>query len=172
MTDIEFVKGILISPDGKEHPFGIHSYDKEYKNNDENDHDAAFKNDILQEPWFKELQHTLGFEYIDDTVHRQAITMAAKGIITLINASDTTLQGEEYNVYCIHIPKTLTKNQEEVLKNNYTGMKELLERKHAYFEANSYNEDGSYFWEDFVYDLDDFYDRINLNKIEQKGKGR
>lgn len=47
MTDIEFVKGILITPDGEEHPFGIHSYADEDKDKDENHHDSAFKNDIL-----------------------------------------------------------------------------------------------------------------------------
>lgn len=41
MTDIEFVKGILITPDGEEHPFGIHSYVDEDK--DENYHDSALK---------------------------------------------------------------------------------------------------------------------------------
>ena len=170
MTDIEFVKGILITPDGEEHPFGIHSYADEDKDKDENYHDSAFKNDILSKSWFQKLEQELGFQYTDDTIHRQAMLLASKGIITLINASDTNSSGEEYNVYCIHTPQQLTQNQRKKLEDNYEGMKELLERKHAYFEANAYKEDESYLWQDFVYDLDEFYDRMNLNRVELKEK--
>lgn len=172
MVDIEFVKGMLITPDGEEHPFGIHSYDDKDKNKDENCHDTAFKNDILPKTWFKRLEEELGFQYTSDTVHRQAMIMAAKGVIILINGSDTNSHGEEYNVYCIHTPETITLKQKEKLEDSYAEMKDLLERKHAYFEANAYKEDESYLWQDFVYDLDEFYDRMNLNKIESKGKKR
>lgn len=110
MTDIEFVKGILITPDGEEHPFGIHSYVDEDK--DENYHDSAFKNDILSKSWFQQLEQELGFQYTDDTIHRQAMLLASKGIITLINVSDTNSSGEEYNVYCIHTPQQLTQIKE------------------------------------------------------------
>ena len=30
----------------------------------------------------------------------------------------------------------------------------------------------NYIWNDFVYNLDEFYDRMNLNREEYKGKGR
>lgn len=170
MNDIEFVKGILITPDGKLHPFGIHSYDSLDNTNDDNYHDTAFKNDILPKSWFKDLEKKLAFKYTNDTIHRQAMMMASKGVIILINASSTNAQGEEYNVYCIHTPENLTLEQTQLLENDYGKMKELLERKNAYFEANAYKEDESYLWQDYVYDLDEFYGRMNLNKIESKGK--
>lgn len=168
MTNIEFVKGILITPNGEEHPFGIHSYTDEDK--EENSHDIAFKNNILSAPWFQNLEKELNFQYTDDTIHRQVMLLASKGIITLINASDTKSSGEEYNVYCIHAPQYLTQNQRKKLEDDYEGIKELVERKHAYFEATAYKEDESYLWQDFVYDLDEFYDRMNLNKTELQEK--
>ena len=51
-------------------------------------------------------------------------------------------------------------------------IKEVIERKNAYFEADGFDENENYIWNDFVYNLDEFYDRMNLNREEYKGKGR
>lgn len=171
MKNIEFVKGILITPDGQKHPFGKQSYESVKNPKKENYHDSAFNNEILPQPWFQKLQEELGFEYTTDTLHRQSMTMAAKGIIVMLNGSNPNQYGE-YNVYCIHTPKKLSSAQKEVLENDYLSFKEVIERKNAYFEADGFDENENYIWNDFVYNLDEFYDRMNLNREEYKGKGR
>ncbi len=171
MKNIEHVKGILITPNGEKYSFGKHSYESVAKRTDENYHDSAFNNEILPQPWFKKLQEELEFEYTSDTIHRQLITMASKGIIVLLNGSSTSQQGE-YNVYYIHTPKTLFPAQKEVFEKDYLSFKELIERKNAYFEAAVVDENENYVWNDFIYNLDEFYDRMNLNREAYQWKGR
>lgn len=171
MESIEFVKGMLITPDGTKHPFGKHSYEPVANLTDENYHDLAFDAEILPQPWFRQLQQVLGFEYTNDTIHRQASKMAGKGILVLLNSSIANQEGE-YNVFCIHSPQTLSDEQKQVLENAYPAFKEMLERKKAYFEADAYDESGNYFWRDFVYSVDDFYDRMSLNRENRKQNGR
>lgn len=168
MKELEFVKGILITPDGIIHTFGTHSYNKEDRMDEDKCHDAAFKQDILPTPWFQQLQAELGFQYDGDTIHRHVMKMASKGIISLINASDTNQKGEEFNVYCIHTPQTLTDAQTQLLEAEYDTLKELLQRKKAYFEAVGYDPEENYIWQGFVFDLDDFYDRMNINTTVHK----
>lgn len=171
MKNIEFVKGILITSDGQKHPFGKHSYEPTAKLTDENYHDPAFNDEILPQPWFQQLQKELGFEYTNDTIHRQSAILASKGIIVMLNGSGTNQQGE-YNAYCIHIPENLSSAQKEVLENDYSSFKEVIERKNAYFEADGFDKNANYLWNNLIYDLDEFYDRMGLNREEYKGKGR
>ena len=89
----------------------------------------------------------------------------------MLNGSNPNQYGE-YNVYYIHTPKKLSSAQKEVLENDYLSFKEVIERKNAYFEADGFDENENYIWNDFVYNLDEFYDRMNLNREEYKGKGR
>lgn len=171
MDKIEFVKGLLITPNGEKHAFGTHVYEKVDKRTNKNYHDSAFVNEVLPTPWFQELMGELGIKYdTNKTIHSQWLTFAAKGIIALINASDLNSIGEEYNVYCIHAPQTLTENQREILENDYEKMKDLLERKHAYFEGVAYDKNEDYVF--FVYGLDEFYDEMNLRKTKGHGKSR
>ena len=75
-------------------------------------------------------------------------------------------------MYCIYTPKTLTENQQLLLEENYQGIKELINRKKAYFEATAFDEECEYVWTDLVYNLDDFYNRMNLKTPEKNFKSR
>ena len=71
------VKGILIDKDGLEHPFGIHKNSKVNDLGEDNYHDSSFAKDILPTEWFK----SLNYNYTEETIHKQAINLAALGII-------------------------------------------------------------------------------------------
>ncbi len=57
--DLENVLGIVISKDGKMHPFGEVKLAEVTELSDENFHDSAFKNDILPSLWFQNLESNL-----------------------------------------------------------------------------------------------------------------
>ena len=173
MLDIEHVKGILIAPDGKQKSFGALLYGTTEDLTEDNYHDVSFNKEILPTTWFQKLQQELNFNYNkEDTIHRQVMVMASKGIITILNCSSITSSQGEYNAYCLHCPEQLTTNQKELLENSYTELKTLIEEKDAYFEATGYDTNEDYIWDDFVYDLDDFYDRMNLCKVEERKRGK
>lgn len=171
--NIEDKKGIVIAPSGDFLEFGTLSYGNVSSLTDDNYHDTALKKDVIETSWFKELEKELNFEYNpNETIYKQNALLSAKGIITILNGSTTTPQGDEYNVYCIYTPKTLTENQQVLLEENYQDIKELIKRKEAYFEATAFDEDCEYVWNDFVYSIDDFYNRMNLKKPENNFKTR
>lgn len=167
--DIENTKGVIIAPNGEFLEFGTISYAKVADLTEENYHDTALKKDVLETAWFKNLERELGFTYNkDETIYKQNALLSAKGFVIILNGSTRTVKGEEYNVYCIYTPEIITPKQQLLLEENYQNLKELINRKEGYFEATAFDEDSEYVWSDFVYDLDDFYTRMNLDK--QKGE--
>ncbi len=171
MLDIEHKKGILITPDGSIHPFGIQKYGRVEELIDENYHDTAFIMDIANKPWFYALQKELGFVYnVKDTFHRQIEELAQKGIITILNGSTQTTSQLEYNLFCIHTPEELTDNQVQTLEDAYEELKEVTERKSAYVESMAYTKEKNHAWSTYVYGLDEFYDTMHLAKGRKKNK--
>lgn len=166
MLDLENVKGILISPKGEYRSFGVYKKASIDEMIDENYHDSAFKNDILNTPWFKELEEELGFVYDEYNIHRQSIKLASKGIVVMLNGSTYNPDSTEYNLYTIQVPQVITQQQEQILSENYIYLKQLIEKTGAYFEGNAYDREENYLWNDIVYDIDTFYDLMNIEKTK------
>lgn len=168
MLEIEQAKGLLMTPDGQIHPFGVHTYESTDKWTHDNMHDSAFQKEVRYAPWFIETQEKLGFQYPEDTIFRQAMKMAGKGIVTVLNACESTVQGEEYNVFAYYLPETLSEPQREQFEQHYQELKEMIERKHAYIEFSAFNENGNYAWDRAIYSLDEFYEKNGYKKETKK----
>lgn len=170
MLEIEKSMGLLMTPDGEIHPFGIQIYGAVDTWSHDNMHDSAFQKEIRFAPWFIETQKELGFQYSDDTIFRQAMKMAGKGIITVLNACDLNIQGEEYNAFAYYLPETLSDPQSQQFEQHYQELKEMIERKHAYTEFYAFDEDGKSAWKTSVFSLDEFYETMDLKKGTHKVK--
>lgn len=103
------VKGILIDKDGVEHPFGIHKKSKVNDLGEDNYHDSSFTKDILPTEWFK----SLNYNYTEENIHKQAINLAALGIVFLENGCSITPRDEDYLIYTIMAPKNMTEKQKK-----------------------------------------------------------
>ena len=167
---IENAKGLLLTPDGTIHPFGELKYATVSELEGQNEHDSAFLRDIATKPWFQQLEQELGFKYKLDNkinIHRQTPLMSGKGIVIILNDSSLTAQDEEYNWYTFQFPETITQAQQEVLENSYQALKQLIEKKHSYVDGMAYDTNGNDAWSNVnfnVDNLDEIYDRMNLNK--------
>ena len=161
------VKGILIDKDGVEHPFGIHKKSKVNDLGEDNYHDSSFAKDILPTEWFK----SLNYNYTEETIHKQAINLAALGIIFLENGCSITQRDEEYLIYTIMAPKNMTEKQKKKMEESYEYLNNLINSENAYFEGMAYLENTDYAWPDFTYTLDEFYDNMGIEKkINNQGK--
>lgn len=163
MLDIESVNGILIAPNGTFKSFGIHSDESVRKLTAINFHDSSFKMQIANDVWFKKLQKDLNFKYTNDTIHRQAMDWASKGVMTMIHAG---VKGME--AYCVLSPAQISKEQKELLEKNYVNLKNQIIKNNAYFETYVFSSDeecvctGPLYGEDSFYDL--FEDSTKKNK--------
>ena len=174
---IEHAKGVLIEPNGTLHFFGEQRYESAFEITDENDHESSFNATIADEAWFQELTEKSGFRYQKTgdgsaiNIHRQTPIWAGNGIIVILNDSHLTAKGDEYNFFTFQLPTQLSPEQQEVLEASYTGLKEMIERKHSYVDGMAYDQNGNDAWNDVnfnVDNIDEIYDRMNLNKTQGK----
>lgn len=159
MLDIERVNGILVSPDGSYRSFGIHSDAPTSEMTDINFHDSAFKIELSKDPWFQKMKRDFNINYTDDTIHRQGMNWASKGIILMIHAG--AKPGE---AYCVLSPSRMSSSQKTLFENNYLNLQSQISKNETYFEAYIFDENGNYENNGMIYGLDSFYDRMGLNK--------
>lgn len=159
MLDIERVNGILVSPDGSYRSFGIYSDAPASEMTDINFHDSAFKMELSKDPWFQEVKRNFNINYTDDTIHRQGMNWASKGIILMIHAGEKP--GE---AYCVLSPSRMSSSQKTLFENNYLNLQSQISKNETYFEAYIFDENGNYENNGMIYGLDSFYDRMGLNK--------
>ena len=76
------------------------------------------------------------FKYTNDTIHRQAMDWASKGVMTMIHAG---VKGME--AYCVLSPAQISKEQKELLEKNYVNLKNQIIKNNAYFETYVFSAD-------------------------------
>ena len=167
MLNIESVNGIVIAPNGTYKSFGVHSDEDIHLLTDINFHDSSFKMQLADDKWFKKLQRDLHFQYTNDTVHRQAMGWASKGIMTMIHAGVKDMEA-----YCVLAPVQVSNAQKKLLEKNYTNLKEQILRNDAYFETYVFNRDGGFASNGPLYGEDAFYDMLGVQIEKQNSKHR
>lgn len=163
MLDIESVNGILIAPNGTFKSFGVHSDESVQKLTAINFHDSSFKMQVANDRWFKQLQKDLNIKYTNDTIHRQAMGWASKGVMTMIHAG---VKGME--AYCVLSPEHISNEQKELLSRNYSNLKNQIVKNDAYFETYIFNENGNYTCNSPLYGEDSFYDLLGVSILNNK----
>ena len=158
--ELDKVKGILIDKDGIEHPFGIQENAHVSELTEDNYHDSAFIKDILPTEWFK----SLNYNYTDESIHKQAMTLAGLGIIFLENGCSLMPNDKEYSFYAIISPNKLTEKQRKKLEDSYEKLNTLITGQNAYFDGMAYLENADFAWPDSAYSLDEFYDNMGIEK--------
>lgn len=168
--DLKNVKGIVITPEGDCHSFGKQKYATVEELGDENYHDTAFAAEIAKSDWFQSFIKMSNSNYTGDNIYRESMALAGLGLVFLFNASSLTARNTEYHSYFIQCPNEPTENQKNVLQDNYEQLAGLVESESAYFEGTAFTEEGDYAWQDFVVDIDSFYEKLEIPKT--KGKAR
>lgn len=177
LLEIEHAKGVLIEPNGSMHFFGKQRYELASEISDENDHENSFNATIVDEEWFQSLIEQAKISYKKKNngssvnIYKFTPLLAGNGIVVILNGSALTARNEEYNLYMFEFPSQLSPEQQEILESNYTGLKEMLERKHSYVDGMAYDKQGNDAWQVTgfnVDNLDEIYDRLNLNKAQGK----
>lgn len=163
--NIEDVKGILIDRDGGLHPFGKNVMAHVKDMSDDNFHESSFKKDVLPTSWFK----GLNYDYNGENIFTLIDDLSMIGIVGVLNCSSLTANGEEFISYAITTPSELSSEQKKVFSDNYEHLKELLDGEDRYFEAEGHDKLGNYCWDDNIYSLDEFYDKLEIDK-KIKGK--
>lgn len=159
--DLENVNGIIIWEDGIPHSFGVNKMAPHTELGDENYHATSFMMDIYPTKWFQET----GFPYQKEKGFlRQLDTLSAYGFTTLCNGSSFIEGQEPYYSYFINVPINLSEATREYLASIYEELKALIEKNHAYFEGNVYDENGDYAGLGIIYNLDEFYDTLGISK--------
>ena len=159
MALIENVKGIIIGNDGEYRTFGVHNHFTS-EGEDDDFHDVAFVSEISDSEWFLKY----GFDYDkNSTIAVQAFDLTKHGFSLFINASASVRHGDTY-VYAMYVPYDITDEAKNFFTSVFHETKELI-NKHdgALFFGEPYL-DGEYVWDDSAYDIDEFYDRMNISK--------
>ncbi len=168
--NIEEVKGIIIDIEGNTHAFGKHKYGNSSTFSEENYHEPSFNNEIVPTKWFQEFIKNLNFDYNeykqDRSIHQQFILLAENGLAIILNGCSSTQNGE-YHLYTIQTPTNLSEKQKETLAQNYQKLNNIIEEDNAFFEGIAYDNNGNE-WSDSAYDLDTFYDNMNIEKYKGK----
>ena len=167
MSEIEKVNGIIVYEDGIPHPFGINKIVTTGEYTDENYHDSSFQQEVYSSKWFQETRYPY---QLDKTIHAQISGLCSKGFTVILNGSSLTARREENNIYSIQTPINITDNTKEYLSSIYEELKELIEQKNALFFGEPYNEEGELVWRDAAYNIDDFYDKMEIPKKIGKHK--
>lgn len=174
---IECAKGVLMEPNGTLHFFGEQRYEFGFEITDENDHEASFNTSLADEEWFQNFTEQAGIPYEKKNngssvnIYQETAFWAGNGLVVIMNDSHLTARGAEYNRFLFLFPLHLSQEQQEVLEASYTGLKEMIERKHPYIDGMAYDREGNEAWEVErfnVDNLDEIYDRLNLNKTQGK----
>lgn len=174
---IEYAKGVLMEPNGTLHFFGEQRYEPGLEITDENDHEASFNASLADEEWFQNFTKQAGIPYEKKNngssvnIHQETPFWAGNGLVVIMNDSQLTARGAEYNDFVFQFPTQLSQEQQEILEASYTGLKEMIERKHSYVDGMAYDREGNEAWEVArfnVDNIDEIYDRLNLNKTQGK----
>lgn len=174
---IEYAKGVLMEPNGTLHFFGEQRYESGFEITDENDHETSFNTSLADEEWFQNFTEQAGIPYEKKNngssvnIHQKTPFWAGNGLVIIINDSHLTARGDEYNYFVFQFPTQLSQEQQEILEASYTGLKEMIERKHSYVDGMAYDREGNEAWEVTrfnVDNIDEIYDRLNLNKTQGK----
>lgn len=159
--DLENVCGIIIGEDGIPHSFGINKMEYSDELKDENFHSKSFLKDIYSCEWFQEKNVPFNLE---KGVLSQLDVLAKYGFTTICNGSSVIINQAPYYSYFINMPINPSDNVKEYLSSIYEHIKELIEENQAYFEGNTFDENGNYSSLGLIYNLDDFYDALGISK--------
>lgn len=168
--ELKQAKGIVITPEGDIHSFGKHKYGNIDELTDENYHDPAFSQEIASTDWFQQFLQLTNYNYKKDTIYRESMTLAGLGLVFLFNGCSLNVRDEEYNSYFIQSPEILSEQQKNIFQENYTYLQGLIESDNAYFEGTAFTSEGDYAWTDFVYSIDEFYDKMDIPKTKERAK--
>lgn len=165
--DIKSVKGIIIPKDGIPHPFGTMNFAPVNKLTDDNYHDTAFKQDIMQKTWYQ----LLGISYdYSKSMHNQLPELAEQGLMLILNCSSLNSRGERVCNYEIICSNDLSVNQRKTLEENYDYLNSQIEEDKAWFYAEIVNDVNDINKNIPAYNISDFYDNLNLSKEKSKHK--
>lgn len=170
MLEIETKLGLIIAPNGDKRYFGKQSYEITKERKDENYHDSAFVSEILNTEWFQNISEQLGFNYDrEKSFFEQVTLMASRGCVFALNLS-SRIPGtdNEYNAYWTLTSTIPTDEQKSYFTSSYEDWQELLTRKSAYFQATPITNEGRVYLNKEIYDLDEFYDTMNISKSNGK----
>ena len=159
MLDIEKVKGILIAPDGSFRLFGVHSDAPVRELTDINFHDSAFKMELSESDWFKELRQKYDLDYNDTPLMRQGMAWASKGFILFIHAG-----AKPVDAYCVLVPEDMSLEQTELFKENYDNLHDQIDGSESYFEGYIFDGNSNYAKDGMVFGLDAFYERMGISR--------
>lgn len=174
---IEYAKGVLMEPNGTLHFFGKQKYESGLEITAENDHEASFNTSLADEEWFQNFTEQAGIPYEKKNngssvnIYQEIPMWAGNGMVVIINDSHLTARGDEYNRFLFEFPIHLSQEQQKILEASYIGLKEMIERKQPYIDGMAYDRNGNEAWEVArfnVDNLDEIYDRLNLNKSQGK----
>lgn len=167
--DIKSAKGIIVPKDGIPRSFGKTIFDSVNKLTDDNYHDTAFQEDIMQQTWYQ----LLGINYDDSkSMHNQLPELADQGLMLILNCSSLTSKGEKNYTYEIVCSNNLSLEQRKTLEENYDSLSRQIEEDKAWFYGEIVNDITDINKNIPAYNLDDFYDSLNLAKEKSIHKKR
>ncbi len=159
--NLEQVNAIMIWEDGIPHSFGENRMAPPSELGDENYHTTSFLMQVYPSEWFQET----GYPYqTNQSFGRQMGDLSAYGFTILCNASSKITNQEDYYCFMINTPINISENTRNYLSSIYPELKELIETHHAFFQGTAYEENGDYAWATQAFDLDEFYDKLGLQK--------
>ena len=158
------IKGIVIEADGTEHPYGICRMVPAKVLVEEEGHDTSFEEEIVFSKWFQEAKIPYDFSR---SIYSQMPELTQYGLSFITNASSVSAKLKTYYVFLIHAPNNITEEAKEALATHYQELKEALSVDNSYFQGEVY-QDGEPIWPDSKYDLDEFYDALEIEKIKKQ----
>ncbi len=162
---IEKVLGIVLTPDGQEHPFGIHKMADVNDLEEENYHDYAFQKEIASSPWFK----SLGITYdLDNPLRTQIFDLTSYGLTFILNGCSKGKDKELY-IYTIQCPDNLSPEVIQYFQDHYSEYKELIDKHNALFQGEAYHN-GEYVDDKMAFYFDEFYDCMHIPKSTKHSK--
>ena len=158
---IEEVAGIVITPDGLEHPFGIS--DLVIPANKNVSHEQYFSSEIVKQEWFQEL----GYDFKNDNLYSQIPDMTTYNLSFVLNGSSISNNKNDTYLYLIFVPDNLTPETKNYFSKNYDHLKEVISEHNAFFQADIFH-DGQYMNSQPVSTIDEFYEKLEIAKTSSK----
>lgn len=162
MRELKTSKGIIITPEGQTNAFGKLVYGSARKLKDENYHIPAFVKDIANKDWFKKLNYKLNKK---NNMLLASFDLSDYGLVTLLNLCYLTTDNKKYKSYAVVSSENITSMQVQLLRKNYSFLKNLTHGGHF---TGFVCSDGEI---SFMYkNIDEFYEKlgIEINKKARK----
>ena len=161
--NLDKVNAILVLEDGSFHSFGEKKMLPPSELGEDNYHDSSFMKSVYPTAWFQ----ATGYPFrVKDGFSRQMQELAGFGITVLCNASYAMPGFDDYYCYIIDVPVKISEEVRSYLANVYPYLKSNIEEHQAYFQGCAFLPNGDYAWHGDVFDIDEFYQKLNIPVVE------